>query len=128
MKKFSKKWKSSKKPSKQRKYKHNSPLHTKSKIVSSRLSKELSKKYGIRNISARKGDRVKIMRGQFKGKIGKINRVNLKTTKIYVDGVDQSKIEGGRAPYPIHPSNVIITEVYVEDRRRFKQLKEKKEK
>jgi large subunit ribosomal protein L24 len=58
-KKWSKTWKSSKQPRKQRKYRHNAPLHIKHKFLSASLSKDLKKKYNIRNISLRKGDRVK---------------------------------------------------------------------
>ena len=126
MKKFSKHWKSSKKPKKQRKYGYNAPLHIRNKFASSRLSEELSKKYKMRNVSARKGDKVKIMRGQFRSKTGKINRVDLKKMKIFVDGIEQNKIEGGKSPYPLHPSNVMITELNTDDKKRFKHMKKEK--
>jgi large subunit ribosomal protein L24 len=59
---FSKSWKSSKQPRKQRKYLYNMDLHNVKKLMSAHLSKELMKKYGKRNIPIRKGDKVKIMR------------------------------------------------------------------
>src|SRR3989304_4159754 len=126
MKEFSKHWKASKKPKKQRKHLFNAPLHLRSSLASSKLSEELSKKYGMRNISIRKGDKVKIMRGQFRNKIGKVSRVDLKKMKIFVDGVEQNKIEGGKAPYPLHPSNVMITELETGDKKRFKHVKKEK--
>ena len=49
--KFSKSWKSSKQPRKQRKYSANAPLHLKRKLLSVNLSKELRKKYGKRSTS-----------------------------------------------------------------------------
>jgi len=125
MKEFSKKWKSSKKVSKQRKYSYNAPLHLRNRFISSRLSKELSKKYGKRNMPSRKGDKVKIMRGQFKGKTGKVGRVDLKKTRIFIEGIEQNKIEGGKAPYPLHPSNIMITELNAEDKKRFKNMPKK---
>ena len=76
MKTFSKYWKASRKPKKQRKYQYNAPLHIRNKLVSSRLSKELAKKYGARNITLKKGDKVKIMRGQFSGKTGKVRHIH----------------------------------------------------
>ena len=71
-KEFSTSWIGSKQPRKQRKYRHNAPLHIKSKMMGSHLSKELRKKYGTRSVRIRKGDEVKIMIGKFKGKTGKI--------------------------------------------------------
>ena len=128
MKKFSKHWKSSKNPKKQRKYLHNAPAHIRNKFVSSRLSKDLSKKHSTRNAPVRKGDKVKIMRGQFRGKIGKVSTVNTSNAKIFVEGIDQNKIEGGKAPYPLQPSNIMITEIGGEDKKRFKHFSAKKEK
>ena len=75
-KKFSKHWKSSVSPRKQRKHSANLPLHLKKKLVSTNLSNELRKKYNKRNIPARKNDIVKIMRGKFKKKSGKIGRAS----------------------------------------------------
>ena len=93
MKTFSKYWKASRKPKKQRKYQYNAPLHIRNKLVSSRLSKELAKKYGARNITLKKGDKVKIMRGQFSGKTGKVSRVDLKKASIFIEGIEQMKID-----------------------------------
>ena len=123
MKKFSNKWKSSRKPRKQRKYQFNAPLHSKYKFLAAKLSKELAKKYEIKRIEARKGDKVKLMRGQFSGTIGKINRVNISETRIYIDGVERTKIDGSKAFYPVHPSNVMIVDLAAEDKRRFKRNK-----
>ena len=121
-KKFSKSWKSSKKPSKQRKYRYNAPLHIKHKFMSAHLSKELMKKYSKRNIPIRKGDRVKIMRGQFKKKTGEITKVNLKKLKVYVDNIFVTKRDGTKAFYPLPPSNLLITELKLEDKQRKKLL------
>jgi len=81
-KKFSTQWKSSKQPRKKRKYVANAPLHLRKKFVSINLSKELRKKTNKRNIPAKKGDKVKICVGKFKGKTGKILTVNLKTSNF----------------------------------------------
>ncbi len=60
-KEFSKEWNKSKKPSKQRKYIANAPLHIKSSFLSSHLSKELRVKYGKRSLRVKKDDKVTIM-------------------------------------------------------------------
>lgn len=111
-----------KKPSKQRKKLYLAPLHKRHKLVSANLSKELRKKYGRRSFPVRKGDTVKIMRGQFKKRVGKVTKVNLKTLKVYVEGLEIKKKSGQNAPYPIHPSNLMITELYLEDKLRKKRL------
>ncbi len=118
---FSKSWKSSIQPRKQRKYTANAPLHIRNSFISSHLSKDLIKKHSKRNVRARIGDKVKIMRGQFKGKTGKIERVNTKYSKVFVSGMDFTKKDGSKAFYPIHPSNLLITELNLSDRRRFKK-------
>ncbi|MFA5142407.1 MAG: 50S ribosomal protein L24 [Candidatus Woesearchaeota archaeon] len=121
--KFSRTWKASVLTKKQRKYVYNAPFHIKSKFMSSHLSKDLSEKYGMRNIEVRKDDKVKIVRGQFKGKTGKISRADVKHTKIYVEGIELFKKDGSKSQFPIHPSKVIITELALGDKRRMKHVK-----
>lgn len=122
---WSKHWKSSKQPRKQRKYRINAPLHIKHKFLSAPLSKDLKKKHNIRNIPLRKGDRVKIMIGQFKKTLGKIEKVNLKKSKVYVEGAQVSKRDGTKSFYPIDPSNVQILELDLSDKKRKKILERK---
>lgn len=121
-KRFSISWKKSKQPRKQRKYRYNAPLHIKTKFLSAHLSKELKKKYGKRNVTVKKGDKVKILRGSFKGRTGSIERVNVKKTKVYVTGAETVKKDGSKTFYPINPSNIIITELESEDKKRIKTM------
>lgn len=120
--KFSSSWVKSKQPRKQRKYRYNAPLHIKQKFVGAHLSKELHKKYSKRSMNVRKGDSVKIMRGQFKNKTGKVEEVNLKKTLTYVSGIEIAKRDGTKARFPIHPSNLMITELNMDDKMRTKIL------
>ena len=117
---FSKHWNASKQPRKQRKYLANAPLHIRKKLVSANLSKELRKKHGIRNLSLRKNDVVKVMRGRFKGKKGKILSLDLKESKIEVEGLQVQKKDGSKANVMMKPSNLQITELNLEDNRRIK--------
>ena len=121
--KFSSSWKKSIQPRKQRKYRHNAPLHIKQKFVGVHLSKELKKKYNKRSINLRKGDGIKVMRGQFKNKTGKIDKVDTKKTLVYVSGIEVMKRDGTKARYPIHPSNLVITELNMDDKMRNKIVK-----
>ena len=120
--KWNKNWKRSKKPTKQRLYLLRSPKHLAKKLLSVHLSKELIKKYSIRNVSIRKGDKVKILRGQHKGKSGKVERVDRKMLKVYVEGIEQIRKDGTKSPIALNPSNLMITELYLEDRKRKEKL------
>ena len=124
-KKFSRSWKASKKPKKQRKYRYNAPLHLRKKFVRSHLSKELSKKYGKRNIGLKKGDKVTIMRGEFKKKQGKIEQVVLKRSRVYIEGIERTKKDGTKVKVPVNPSNLLIIELNLENKSRQKILERK---
>tara|TARA_Y100000310_G_scaffold319814_1_gene375567 strand:+ start:1808 stop:2254 length:447 start_codon:yes stop_codon:yes gene_type:complete len=125
--KFSKSWKSSKQPRKQRKYLANAPLHIKKKFLSVNLSKDLRKKHGKRNISIRKGDTIKVMRGKFKKKQGKITEVNTKTSKISIEGIQVKKQDGSKVNVKLRPSNLQVIELNLEDKKRLKKDKTQKE-
>ena len=125
-KKFSTKWKASKQPRKQRKYLAKAPLHLKKKFVSVSLSKELKEKYKRRNFPVRKGDIVKVFRGKFKKKQGKVLEVKLKTSKISVEGLQIKKQDGSKANVKMQPSNLQIIELNLEDKKRIKKLERTK--
>ncbi len=124
-KKFSQHWKSSKQVRKQRKYLANAPLHTKNKFVSSNLAKGLRKTYGIRSLTLRKDDEVKILRGKFNGKNGKINSVSLKRTRVTIEGIQNKKKDGTKINVYFHPSNLQIISIGSEDKKRLKRMNKK---
>lgn len=113
-------------PRKQRKYRYDAPLHIRKKFVHAHLTKELRDKYKIRNIQLRKEDRVKILRGQFKGKSGVVDKIDLKRGKAVITGIDITKKDGSKVPYAITVSNLIITELKLEDKKRNKSIERKK--
>ena len=112
----------SRQPRKQRRAYFNAPLHVRQKLMSAPLSPELREKYGIRSLPVRKGDKVRIMRGDFKGHEGKVVKVDLRRLRIYVDGVTIKKADGTPVFRPIHPSKVMIIELNLEDPWRRKIL------
>lgn len=126
--KFSRTWKASVQPRKQRKYNYNAPLHVKNDLLSVNLSKELRKAYGTRNIRVRSGDKVKILRGNHKGKQGKVDTVDVKKIKVYVTGVETQKREGSKVKVPINPSNLQITELNLADKKRKQRISAKESK
>nr|QBM01251.1 hypothetical protein [uncultured archaeon] len=128
--KFSRHWKSSRQPRKQRKYRANAPLHIKRKFLNVNLSKELRKKYKKRNLLLRKGDSVKIMRGKFRKKSGKVAEIDLKRQKIFIEGMQVKKQDGSKVNIPFRASNLQIAEINAEGRRKIgkENMKENKEK
>ena len=112
-------------PRKQRKWLYNLPMHLRRKQLSAHFSKELMQKYKRRNLPVRKGDEVEILRGNFRGKKGKISKVDLSKFKIYVDGVTRKKTTGTEAQVPIHASKVRIINLNLEDKRRVAILERK---
>jgi large subunit ribosomal protein L24 len=118
-KKFSTKWKSSKSPRKQRKYLYNAPLHIRGSMLTVHLSKELATKHKIKRIRARVGDKVKVMRGKYKGTEGKIELVDLKKGTIKMTGVEVSKKDGSKAKVPIHSSNLLLVDMNTDDKMRL---------
>lgn len=123
--KFSTKWVGSKQPRKQRKYRANAPLHILHKMISSNLSKELRQKYGKRSFSIKKGDTVKILIGEFKGKTGKVDSVDLKRLRVMVEGIFRTKKDGSKVAVYFDSSNLQIKELNLEDVKRKKALERK---
>ena len=74
----------------------------------------------------RVGDKVRVQRGQFKGREGKVERVSVKDSTLIISKVEQVKKDGNtKVPYPVHASNVSIVELDLSDKRRNAALKEK---
>jgi large subunit ribosomal protein L24 len=105
-------------PRKQRKSFFKAPLHIKQKMIRAKLSDELIRQYGIKRFSIRKGDVVRILRGDFREHEGKVVRVDLKKVRIYVEGVTLTKADGSSVLRPIHPSKVEIIKLDLSDKRR----------
>jgi large subunit ribosomal protein L24 len=112
----------SKKPRKQRKFLYKAPLHLRRKMISAHLSKELREQYKRRSLPLRKGDEVKVMRGEFKGKVGKVVEIDTKKYKVYVDTVKKKRSVGTEYLAPISPSNLMIVKLNLDDKYRLKIL------
>ena len=116
--KWSPEWKSSVQPRKQRKYRHNAPLHVRHKFLGARLAPDLTKQFGRRSLAIRKGDEIRVMRGTSKGIKGVVERVNLKKTRVYAEGIMVKNVDGSEVMKPLQPSNVMITKPKMDDKRR----------
>ena len=58
-----------------------------------------------------KGDKVKILRGNYKGKEGKVTEVYRKKWVIHVEGINRDKVNGSSAKVGIDASKVEIIEL-----------------
>ena len=126
MKTFSKSWKSSVRPAKQKKYLAKAPLHIRHKLMSAHLTKELRLKYKKRSFPVRKGDKVKITHGKFKSVIGEIEKVDLRRYRVFVKGAEIKKKEGAPKIFRgIHPSKLQIISLNLDDKKRVKALERK---
>jgi large subunit ribosomal protein L24 len=120
--KFSAHWKGSKQTRKQRKYRANAPITLKRKMLSAHLDKELRKKYGKRSFPIRKGDLVKITFGKNKGKKGKVSVVNIRKFRVAIEGIQISRKDGTKVNLWFEPSNLLIQELELNDKKRMKAL------
>jgi len=118
---YSKSWFSSAQARKQRNARENAPPHVKAKLMGARTDKELRKTAKKRTVGVRRGDEVKIVRGQFKNMKGIVEKADIKEGKIYVKGAATKKTDGSERMRPIDPSNVIITKLALEDKQRAKK-------
>jgi large subunit ribosomal protein L24 len=119
MKTFSTVWKSSKRVAKQRKYVFNAPLHIRGKFLSASVSSELQKKHNVKTLRVKKGDKVKVLRGQFKGLLAQVESVDTQSSRVFLPKAEIIKKDGAKVKYPIHASNVQIVELGGNDKRRL---------
>lgn len=113
------------KPSKQRKRLYEAPHHIRSKLLSAPLTPELREKYGFRSLPVRVGDKIQVLRGDFKGFEGKVLSVDRKKFRIMIEGITREKVDGTTINVPIHPSKVMITEINLDDKWRKKIIERK---
>ena len=114
------------KPTKQRKKLYQAPDHIRYKLFAAPLSPELRASHGVKTLSVRSGDSVRIMRGDQKGFEGKITSINRKKYRIFVEGLTREKVDGTAVFVPVHPSKVMITRLNLDDKWRKKILERKK--
>uniref|UniRef100_A0A6U4Q4P8 KOW domain-containing protein n=1 Tax=Neobodo designis TaxID=312471 RepID=A0A6U4Q4P8_NEODS len=87
------------------------PSHVRRILMSAPLSKELKAKHQVRAMPVRKDDEVRVTRGAFKGKEGKITACYRLKWVIHVDKVQREKANGSTVAIGIHPSNVEVTKL-----------------
>ena len=96
--------------------------HLISKQLGSHLAKDLKDKYHCKSLRVVEGDSVRVLRGEFKGIEGKVTKVSTEKRGIAIEGIKREKLKGGNVDIYIHPSNVIITSLNLEDKWRQSRL------
>jgi len=116
-----------KKPSKSRKAFFSRAKHTAVKALASHLSEKLAKELNRRAVSLRKGDTVRVMRGNHKGKEGKVTSVNVLKGRVYVEKIIAKKSNGEEVSVSIDASKLMIIELDKMDKKRFEKKESEKQ-
>jgi large subunit ribosomal protein L24 len=132
-------------PRKQRKAAGSAPTHSQRKRVRARLQLEDNSFTGVRNITVRAGDTVKVVRGDFgfpnskksegrgkrnqgkrgaSGVEGEVLKVNPDGT-LHIEGIAVTKSDGKDEPMPVRASNVVVIKLDDSDAKRMSKLAER---
>jgi large subunit ribosomal protein L24 len=98
------------------------PKHLHDARICSTLIEDLRRQYNRRNTRVIKGDTVKVMRGEYTGIEGKVEKVNTERGTLAIEGVQREKIKGGNVKVQIHASNVTIVGLNLQDKYRQARL------
>jgi large subunit ribosomal protein L24 len=96
--------------------------HRLDKMLGAALADELREQYKKSTARVVKGDSVMVVRGEYKGRGGKVEEVNTERGTLHIEGMQREKIRGGQVKVPIHASNVKITALNLEDKQRSNRL------
>lgn len=96
--------------------------HELDKMLGAALADELREQYKKKTMRVVKGDSVMVVRGEYKGRGGKVEDVHTERGTLHIEGMQREKIRGGQVKVPIHASNVKITALNLEDKRRSNRL------
>jgi large subunit ribosomal protein L24 len=96
--------------------------HQIDKMLGAPLADELREQYKKRTMRIVKGDSVMVVRGEYKGRGGRVEDVDTERGTLHIEGMQREKIRGGQVKVPIHASNVKITALKLEDKRRSNKL------
>ena len=102
--------------------------HKRDKLLGANLSENLREQRSRRSMRVIKGDTVRILRGEYVGIEGKVEKVNTERSTLSIEGVQREKIRGGNVKVQIHASNVQIISLNTDDEYRMKGTKKTKNK
>lgn len=98
------------------------------KFLGANLSENLREQHSKRSMRVIKGDTVRILRGEYVGIEGKVEKVNTEKSTLSIEGVQREKIRGGNVKVQVHASNVQIISLNTDDGYRIKGIPKSKDK
>ena len=114
-------------PRKQRKRLYTAPAHLRHKLMAAPLSPELAASKNAKALPVRKGDTVRVVRGDHVGFEGKVSRVDLKRYRIFLEGLTREKVDGTNIFVSVHPSKIMVKNLKLDDKWRKAAVERKKE-
>jgi len=102
--------------------------HKRDKFLGANLSENLREQHSKRSMRVIKGDTVRILRGEYVGIEGKVEKVNTEKWTLSIEGVQREKIRGGNVKVQVHASNVQIISLNTDDDYRIKGIPKSKDK
>ncbi len=102
--------------------------HKRDKFLGANLSENLREQHSKRSMRVIKGDTVRILRGEYVGIEGKVEKVNTEKSTLSIEGVQREKIRGGNVKVQVHASNVQIISLNTDDHYRIKGMQKSKDK
>src|ERR687885_415284 len=99
------------------------PKHIRDKSICSTLTDELREQYNRRSVRVIKGDTVRVMRGEYTGIEGKVEKVNTRRGTLSIEGVQREKVRGGNVKVQIHSSNVRVSGLNLDDKYRQNKIR-----
>ena len=101
--------------------------HKRDKFLGANLSENLREQHKKRSMRVIKGDTVRILRGEYVGIEGKVEKVNTEKSTLSIEGVQREKIRGGNVKVQVHASNVQIISLNTDDDYRIKGIPKSKD-
>lgn len=101
--------------------------HKRDKFLGANLSENLREQHNKRSMRVIKGDTVRILRGEYVGIEGKVEKVNTEKSTLSIEGVQREKIRGGNVKVQVHASNVQIISLNTDDDYRIKGIPKSKD-
>src|SRR2546426_12602826 len=94
--------------------------------VPAHLADELKTRYSTRAVPIRKGDSVRVLRGEFAGLEGKVDTIDRTHSRVFVEGMTREKTAGGKASrLSVHASKGTLTNLKLSDKWRSRLRQDK---
>ena len=104
------------------------PKHMRDRSIAAQLGDNLRQQYRLRSYRVIKGDTVRVVRGEYSGIEGKVESVDTMTGGLAIEGIQREKVRGGNVKVRIHSSNVMITNMNLDDKYRQERLQDQSSK